>query len=69
MVAPRIVWLGQDGEDVLPLVVAPTTSKDGWTRSEKILLLGVLINATFLALALSRSPRGQQNPAAWSSDY
>lgn len=53
----RVTWLGQVADDVPPLVVAPQPASDGWTRSEKILFAGVLINTVFLLFALDRWSR------------
>jgi hypothetical protein len=56
MVVRGIVWVGDPArlDGVPPATVAiPYESLQGkWTRSEKILLLGVVINAAFLAWEL-----------------
>jgi hypothetical protein len=47
MATARVTWLGQ----------APAPAPDKWTRSEKILLLGVFINALFLFYEIRRGNR------------
>lgn len=43
----RIIWLGQPAQTV-------QLRSDGWTRTEKILLAGVLLNIAFLVYQISR---------------
>lgn len=51
----RVTWLGQAyGDGPLPSVVDAQQRSDGWTRTEKILLLGVIVNATYLIYSVLR---------------
>lgn len=53
MAAARVTWLGQARSSVL--VSTPDESLLGkWTRSEKILLLGVLVNVSYLVYEIIR---------------
>ena len=54
MVPARVTWLGQNDGAVLQTVVEPLPRSDGWSRSEKILLAGVLVNMTYLIYAILR---------------
>jgi hypothetical protein len=50
-----VTWLGQNGDGApLPILTEVPAKDDHWSRSEKILLLGVLVNATYLIYAILR---------------
>lgn len=52
----RVTWLGAPQQSVV--VAAPDESLLGkWTRSEKILLLGVLVNVSYLIYEIIRRQR------------
>jgi hypothetical protein len=54
MAAPGVTWLGQ----ARTVVAVPDESLAGsWTRSEKILALGVLVNVTYLIYEILRRQR------------
>ncbi len=64
MASSRVTWLGQGAgteDDILPSVVETQPRSDGWTRSEKILFVGVLVNASFLLFQIIRSKRYVEN--------
>lgn len=50
MVATRIVWLGQATQPAETVQL----QSNGWTRTETILLAGVLLNVAFLLYQISR---------------
>lgn len=60
MVSSRVTWLGQD--EILPTVAAPLPRSDGWTRSEKILFAGVVLNTAFFLYQVLRSRYVENSP-------
>jgi hypothetical protein len=63
VVAAGVTWLGQASRTIL--VATPDESQSGkWTRSEKILLAGVLINVIFLIYEIRKGGSNAVTPLA-----